>query len=56
VQRFGGVVPPFVGVVAIVSAILVGFLANDVWDRNQRAGAAVRAEAAILFSMPFPKP
>jgi len=35
----------------VIFGILVGFLANDVWDRSRRAAAAVRSEAANLTSL-----
>jgi hypothetical protein len=43
-STLGGVVPPFFGVVAILFALLTGFLANDVWDRNRLANRSVLAE------------
>ncbi len=51
IRRFQGVVAPFVGAAVTVFAILVGFLASDVWDRSRRASAAVRAEATDLMSL-----
>jgi hypothetical protein len=51
VRNFRGVVGPFVGAIAILFSILVGFLASDVWDRNQRAAATVRGEGANLVSL-----
>jgi hypothetical protein len=39
-----GVVAPFFGVVAIMFALLTGFLANDVWDRNRLANRSILAE------------
>lgn len=51
VRKFQGVVAPFVGAVVTVFAILVGFLANDVWDRSRRAASAVRVEATNLVSL-----
>jgi Protein of unknown function (DUF4239) len=51
VQSFRGIVAPFVSAVVPIFAILVGFLANDVWDRNRRAASVVRGEAASLVSL-----
>jgi len=51
VRSFQGVVAPFVAAVATIFAILIGFLANDVWDHSRRASAAVRAEATNLISL-----
>ncbi|MDQ6702420.1 MAG: DUF4239 domain-containing protein [Pseudomonadota bacterium] len=51
VRSFQGVVAPFVGAIAIIFSILTGFLANDVWDRNERAAATVRGEGANLVSL-----
>jgi hypothetical protein len=44
-------VAPFVAAIATVFAILIGFLANDVWDRSRRASTAVRVEATNLISL-----
>jgi hypothetical protein len=51
VRSFRGVVAPFAGAIVIIFSILVGFLANDVWDRNRRAAATVRGEGASLISL-----
>jgi len=51
VQSFRGVAAPFIGAVAAVLAILIGFLANDIWDRDRRAAAAVRTEADQLLAL-----
>ncbi|MDQ6869310.1 MAG: DUF4239 domain-containing protein [Pseudomonadota bacterium] len=51
VRSFRGVVAPFAGAIVIIFSILVGFLANDVWDRNERAAATVRGEGASLISL-----
>jgi len=51
VQSFVGVVPPYFAGMVVIFWILVGFLANDVWDRSRRAAAAVRSEAANLTSL-----
>lgn len=51
VRSFRGVAAPFIGSVAVIFAILLGFLANDIWGRQQRAAATVRAEAENLQSL-----
>jgi ABC-type multidrug transport system fused ATPase/permease subunit len=43
-----GVVAPFFGSVAILFALLTGFLASDIADRNRQAARAVQAEVAEL--------
>jgi len=48
VLLLNGVVAPFFSAVAILFALLVGFLANDVGDRNRRAVHAVQTEAGEL--------
>jgi hypothetical protein len=44
-------VAPFVSAIVVIFGILTGFLASDVWDRNQRAAATVRGEGASLVSL-----
>jgi uncharacterized membrane protein YbaN (DUF454 family) len=51
VRSFRGVAAPFAGAIIVIFSILVGFLASDVWDRNRRAAATVRGEAASLISL-----
>ncbi|MGH6794456.1 MAG: hypothetical protein ACREDH_04475, partial [Methylocella sp.] len=51
VRSFRGVVAPYFSAIVVIFGILTGFLANDVWDRNRRAAATVRAEAASLISL-----
>ena len=51
VQTFRGVVAPFFGAVTLMLGILIGFLSNDVWDRNRRAGVAVKSEADDLVAL-----
>ena len=48
VKRFDGVVAPFFGAVAVLFALLTGFLAGDIGDRNRQAARAVQAEVAEL--------
>lgn len=48
IRRFDGVVAPFFGSVAILFALMAGFLASDIADRNRQAARAVQTEAAEL--------
>ena len=48
VRRFEGVVAPFFTSVGILFALLTGFLAGDVSERNRHAARAVQAEAVEL--------
>ena len=48
VRRFEGVVAPYFGAVGILFALLTGFLAADIADRNRQAARAVQSEAAEL--------
>ncbi len=47
-QSLNGVVAPFFNAVAILFALLVGFLASDVSDRGRQALRTVQAEAGEL--------
>jgi len=47
-RRFEGVVAPFFGAVSVLFALLTGFLASDVGDRNRQAARAVQTEAGEL--------
>lgn len=46
-----GVVAPFFGAVAVLFALLTGFLANEVWDRNRQASRAVMSEREGLLAL-----
>lgn len=48
VLSLSGVVAPFFSAVAILFALLTGFLANDIGDRNRQALRAVQTEAGEL--------
>ena len=50
-QSLNGIVAPFFGSVAILFALLTGFLAADVGDRNRQAYRAVQAEAGELHNV-----
>ncbi len=51
VQSLGGIVAPFFGSVAILFALLTGFLASDVGDRNRQAYRTVQTEAGELHNI-----
>jgi Protein of unknown function (DUF4239) len=48
IQQLTGIVAPFFGSVALLFALLVGFLAADISDRNRQALRAIHAEAGEL--------
>lgn len=48
VKSLHGIVAPFFSSVAILFALLTGFLANDVGDRNRQAVRAVQTEAGEI--------
>ena len=47
-SRVDGVVAPFFGAVSVLFALLTGFLAGDIADRNRQAARAVQTEAGEL--------
>jgi Protein of unknown function (DUF4239) len=51
VQSLAGVVAPYAGSLAVLFALLTGFLANDVWERERRASRAVLAERDGLLEV-----
>lgn len=51
VQSLTGVVAPFFGSVAILFALLTGFLANDVSERNHQATRALLVETDGLHTV-----
>jgi hypothetical protein len=51
VQSLGGVVAPFFGAIALLFALLAGFLANDISTRNRQAYNAVQTEAGELHNI-----
>ncbi len=51
VQNWKGIVPPFVGVPAVLFALLMTFLSQDVWDANRRAYHAVAMEREQLATL-----
>ena len=48
VRKLEGVVAPYFGAVAVLFALMTGFLAGDIADRNRQATRAVEAEAGEL--------
>ncbi len=50
-QSLSGIVAPFFGSVAILFALLSGFLASDVGERNRHAYRAVQAETGELHNI-----
>ena len=50
-QSLAGVVAPYAGALAVLFALLTGFLANDVWERERRASRAVLAERDGLLEV-----
>ena len=51
IRSFKGVVAPFFGSTAVIFALLVGFLANDIWERNKQAVRAVLTESDTLLAL-----
>jgi hypothetical protein len=51
IQSCGGIVAPYFGAIAILFALLTGFLAADIGDRNRQAARALQSEAEALTSM-----
>jgi len=51
IRSFKGVVAPFFGSTAIIFGLLVGFLSNDIWDRNDKAVRAVLTESDTLLAL-----
>ena len=50
-QSLAGIVAPYAGSLAVLFALLTGFLANDVWERERRASRAVLAERDGLLEV-----
>jgi len=51
IQSLNGIVAPFFSSVAVLFALLTGFLANDVSDRNRQSLRAVQTEAGELHNI-----
>jgi hypothetical protein len=50
-RRLDGVVAPFPAAIGVLFALLTGFLASDISDRNRQATRAVQVEASELRSV-----
>lgn len=50
-SSLSGVVAPFFGSVAILFALLTGFLASDAWERNRQASRAMLTERDALVAV-----
>jgi hypothetical protein len=51
IQRLGGIVAPYFASIALVFALLTGFLAGDISDRFKQAVRAVQLEAGALSGL-----
>jgi hypothetical protein len=51
IQSYKGLVAPFFVSTATIFALLVGFLSNDVWERNKQAARAVLVESDTLLAL-----
>lgn len=51
IKTYRGVSPPFLGVVGVLFALTLAFLANDTWNAHDRALNAVHQEADALRSI-----
>ena len=51
ILSFKGVVAPFFGSTAIIFALLIAFLSNDIWERNRQAERIVFTESDTLIAL-----
>jgi hypothetical protein len=51
IREFRGIQPPFLGVVGVLFALTLAFLANDTWNAHDRALNTVHQEADSLRSV-----
>jgi hypothetical protein len=51
IQSFKGLVAPFFVSTATIFSLLVGFLSNDIWERNKQASRVVLAESDTLLAL-----
>ena len=51
IQGLKGVVAPFFASTATIFALLIGFLSNDIWDRNKQAARVVLTESDTLVAL-----
>lgn len=46
-----GIAPTYIGVVAVLLALLTGFVANDAWERQRQAGRVVQSERSHALAI-----
>lgn len=46
-----GIVPPCIGVIAVLLSLLTGFVANDAWERQRQASRVVQAERSHALAV-----
>ncbi len=51
IKNWGGLVAPYFGAISVLFALLTGFLAAEISDRNRQAARAVQSESEALTSM-----
>jgi hypothetical protein len=51
IRELSGVAPTFISSVAVLFALLTGFLAGDIMDRNRQAARAVQVESSSLSNL-----
>jgi hypothetical protein len=51
IQGYKGVVAPFFSSTAVIFGLLIAFLSNDIWDRNQQAERIVFTESDTLVAL-----
>jgi hypothetical protein len=51
IQSFKGVVAPFFASTATIFGLLIGFLSNDIWERNKQAQRIVLTESDTLVAL-----
>jgi hypothetical protein len=51
IVTFKGLVAPFFVSTATIFALLIGFLSNDIWERNKQASRAVLTESDTLIAL-----
>jgi len=51
IERLDGIAPPFLGAIAVIFALMAGFLASDIAERNRQATRAVQMEIAELSNV-----
>jgi hypothetical protein len=51
IHSFKGLVAPFFVSTATIFSLLVGFLSNDIWERNYQASRVVLAERDTLLAL-----